>query len=89
MLILICKTKNADPDKYKHTGPGIRFDFLSELIFTDGSMGKNVITFGSDMSSSVHVDNKNKDILTLDERLARRLDDTTLKAEAKYPINFT
>ena len=41
------------------------------------------------MSSSVHIDNKNKDILTLDERLARRLDDTTLKAEAKYPINFT
>ena len=31
------------------------------------SMGKNVIIFGADMSSSVHIDNKNKDILILGE----------------------
>ena len=30
-------------------------------------MGKNVIIFGADMSSSVHTDNKNKDILILGE----------------------
>ena len=41
------------------------------------------------MSSSVHIDNDNKDILILNERSAQRLDDTTLTAEAKYPINFT
>ena len=41
------------------------------------------------MSSSVHIDNKNKDILILDEGPKQRLDDTTLTAEAKYPINFT
>ena len=41
------------------------------------------------MSSSVHIDNKNKDILILDERPTQRLDDTTLTAEAKYPINVT
>ena len=40
------------------------------------------------MSSSVHIDNKNKDILILGERPTQRLDDTTLTAEAKYPINF-
>ena len=37
----------------------------------------------------MHVDNKGKDILILDERPTQGLDDTTLTAEAKYPINFT
>ena len=41
------------------------------------------------MSSFVHIDNKNKDILILDEVLTQGLDDTTLTAEAKYPTNFT
>ena len=41
------------------------------------------------MSSSVHVYNKEKDIFILGERPTQRLDDTTLTAEAKYPINFT
>ena len=35
----------------------------AEFLFTDGSMGKNAIIFGADMSSSVLIDNKNKDIL--------------------------
>ena len=42
------------------------------------------------MSSSVHVDNKGKDILgILGEGPTQGLDDTTLVAEPKYPINFT
>ena len=52
-------------------------------------MGKNVIIFGADMSSSVHIDYKGKDILILGEEPIQRLDDTTLTAEAIYPINFT
>ena len=52
-------------------------------------MERNVIIFGANMSSSVHVDNKGKDILILGERPTQGLDDTTLTAEAKYPINFT
>ena len=52
-------------------------------------MVKNVIIFRADMSSSVHNDNKNKDILILGEEPTQGLDDTTLTAEAKYPINFT
>ena len=61
-------TKNADPDKYKYSSYGIGFDSRSEFLFTDGSFGKNIIIFGADMSSSVHVDNKKKDILILSER---------------------
>ena len=52
-------------------------------------MGKNVIIFGADMSSSVHVDNKGKDILILGEGPTQGLDDTTLAAGVLYPINFT
>ena len=41
------------------------------------------------MNSSMHVDNKNKDILVLGEGPTQELDDTTLTVEAKYPINST
>ena len=37
----------------------------------------------------MHIVNKHKDILILGEGPTQRLDDTTLTAEAKYPINFT
>ena len=40
------------------------------------------------MSSSVHVDYKGKDIFILGEGPTKELDDTTLTAEGKYPINF-
>ena len=90
MLIWICNlTKNADPGKYKYSGYGIGFDSCSEFSFTDGSMWKNVIIFGADMSSSVHVDNKNKYILIFGEERTQGLDDTTLTAEVIYSINST
>ena len=41
------------------------------------------------MSSSAHIDDKNKDVLILGDGPTQGLDDTTLTAEAKYPINFT
>ena len=40
------------------------------------------------MSSSVHVDNKRKDILILGKGLTQKLDGTTFAAEALYPISF-
>ena len=41
------------------------------------------------MSSSVHIDNKKKDILTLGKEPTQELDDTTFAVKAKYPVNFT
>ena len=41
------------------------------------------------MSPSLHIDNKGRDISVLGEGRTQVLDDTTLTAEAKYPINFT
>ena len=81
-------TKNADLDKYKYTGYDIGFVFHSEFSFADESCGKNVFIFGVDMSSSVNVDNKGKDILILGEGSTQGLHGTTFTAEAKYPINF-
>ena len=54
--------KNADLDKYKYGSYSIGFDSLP-----DGSMGKYIIILGADKSSSVHIDNKRKDILILAE----------------------
>ena len=52
-------------------------------------MSKNVIIFGADMSLPVHIENKDKDFLVLGEEPTQGVDDTTLTAEPKYPINFT
>ena len=60
----------------------------SEFLLPDGSVGKNVIVFRVDMSSSMHIDNEKKDILILGKGPTQRLDDTTLIAEAQYSIDF-
>ena len=47
-------TKNADSDKYSYSRYDIGFDPPRWL--SDGSgFDKNVITFGADMSSSMHL----------------------------------
>ena len=67
-------------------------DLIRVLYFhslPDGSMGKNVIIFGVDMSSSVHIDNKKKDILILAFGQTQGLDDTTSTVEAQYSFDFS
>ena len=44
-------------------GYDIGFDSNLGFSLPHGSLGKNVIIFGADMSSSVHIDNKKKYIL--------------------------
>ena len=51
-------------------------------------MGKNVIIFEGDMSSSVHIDNRKKDISIFGKGPTQRLDDTMLTAKAQYSVNF-
>ena len=58
-------TKNADVNKYKYSGYGIAFDRTSSFSFPGGGNGQNVIIFGVDMNSSIHIDNKGKDISIL------------------------
>ena len=81
--------KNSDPDKYLYSGDCIGFDSRSLFSRQNFHWGKNVITFGVDMSSLVHIDNKKKDILILGKCSSHKLDDTTLTAEAQYSISFS
>ena len=78
IFVCVKLNQNADRDKYVYIGYGIGFDLRLEFSLPDGSMGKSFIIFGVDMTSSVHNDNKGKDILILGEGPTQRLDDTTL-----------
>ena len=57
--------KNPNPDKYLYSGYVIGFDLRSEFSLPDSGMHKNVIISGVDMTLSVHIDNKERDILIL------------------------
>ena len=81
-------TKNADIEKYEYSGYGIGFDRRGSFSFPNGGFDENVIIFGVDMSSSIHIDNKKKDILVLGRGPIQGLE-STLTAEKMYSINFT
>ena len=71
------------------TGYHIGFDSHTEFSLPDGSVGKNVIIFWVNMSSSVQISNKKKYILILVYGSTHVLDDSTLTAEAQYSISFS
>ena len=79
-------TKNTDIDKY--SGYGIGFDRRSSISFPGGEFGQNVLIFGVDISSSVHIDNEKKDKLVLGKVPTQGLEHTST-AEKMYSINFT
>ena len=81
-------TKHVDIDQYKYSGYGIGLDRKVEFSVGNG-FGRNCIIFLVDISSSVHVDNKKKDILILGEGPTQGLDGTTLTTEKFYSIDFT
>ena len=59
-------TKTVDIGEYKYSRYGIGFD--RKVTFSvDNGFFRNRIIFVVDMSSSIHVDNKKKDILVLGE----------------------
>ena len=69
-------TKSAGIEKYKYSGNGIGFDKESSFSFTGGGFGQNVLIFGADMSNSIHIDNKGKDILVLGRGPTQGLEST-------------
>ena len=83
-------TKNANANKDSYSRYGIGFDSRSLFSIPNLDSGKNAIIFDRvDMSSSVHANNKNKDILILGKGGTKRLDNTSLTAEAEYSTNFS
>ena len=81
--------KNVDVNKYKYSGYVIVFDRTSIFWFPGGGNGQNVTIFGVDMNSSIHVDNKGKDILILGKGPTQGLGEHSLTAEKMYSINFS
>ena len=72
------------------SGYVIEFDKHGSFsLFDSSGFGKSATIFGADMSLSVHIDNKKKDILILGKGSKHGLGDTTLNAEKEYWINFT
>ena len=70
---------------------GIKLDFIFVHFFQmlNSDWGKIAIIFGVDMTSSVHANNKKKDILILDKGHTKGLYNTSLRSEAKHSINFS
>ena len=60
-------TKHTDVDQYKYFEYGIGFDRHGSFSFRGTGSGRNVITFGVDMSSSSYIDNKKRYILIFGE----------------------
>ena len=63
-------------------------DSRSLFSFSNCDCGKNLVIFGIDNSSWVHIDNKKKFKLVLGEGPTHSLGDATITTEAKYSINF-
>ena len=81
-------TKYVDIDQYKYSGYGIGFYRKGEFSFGNG-FGRNVIIPGADMSSSVHANNRTKNILVFGKDFIQGLGNTTIYVEKFYSINFT
>ena len=60
---------------------GIRFDRKGSFSFPGIGFGQNVIIFSVDVSSSVHIDNKGKDIFILGKGATQGLGEHSLTAE--------
>ena len=59
LLCAVKSKKHVDVDLYKYSGYGIGFDRKGFFSIGD-EIGRNVIIFGVDMSSSSHIDNKKR-----------------------------
>ena len=90
-------TKNAtDNSKNNYKGYGICFDEGSEFghTVTEGGRAhttdaRNVLTFGTGMSFSVHATNRVNNIYLMGTGLTQGINDTTIYAEKKFYSNFT
>ena len=80
--------KNTDIDKYKYCGFDIVFDVCRNFSSDGGGFGKNVLIFGADLISSVHVDNRKRDILILGKGPTQGIDNTVMTATKRISKKF-
>ena len=76
--------------KYSYSGYGIGVDGKNSFSHTKGGNAKNVIIFEAGLSSSVHTNNRENNILVLGKDFIQGINGTTIYAEGSvYPTNFT
>ena len=88
MFGVVSLTTHFDIDQYKYSGCAIGLDRKGEFSFGNG-FGRNCIISGAGMNSSVHANNKTKNVLVLGKDFIKGLDNTTIYAEKFYSINFS
>ena len=88
-------TKNTDSSKYNYNGYGLCFDEGSEFghtvrqgNFDRTTNAKNVIIFGADMSSIIHMTNRANNIYVMSQDFIQGINDTTIYAEKLCHNNF-
>ena len=89
--------KNAtDYDKNNYKGYGICFDERSEFghTITEGGHAhttdaRNILSFGADMSFSIHATNRANHIYLMGTGLTQGINDTTIYAEKNFYRNFS
>ena len=82
-------TKDVDTSNYKYNGYGICFDGKSDFSIGSITNGKNVISFGCDMSFSSHANNRASNIYVLGKDFIQGINGTTIYAKKFYKHNFT
>ena len=65
------------------------FWFKGKFLHADGTYGVNLINFGADLSSSVHANNKNNNILLLGKDFIQGTNGTSIYAEKVYAPDST
>ena len=80
--------KTKDPDKFIYSGYGICFDHTGIFTYSEGSLTRNLVIFGADMSRSVNATNRTQNILLLGIAFIQNINDTTIYAEKMYLPNF-
>ena len=83
-------TKDVNTSKYRYNGYGISFDSGGSFSHpTSGSLNaKNVIIFDCDLSSSVHPNNRDNNILVLGKDFIQGLNGRTIYSESMSKTDF-
>ena len=83
LFVAASLTENADVEIWKYSGYGIAFYRTSSFSFPGVGNGQNVIIwrYGVDINSSIHIDNKGKDVLILGKGPTEGLGEHSLTAE--------
>ena len=84
------KTNNTtDPQKWQYSGYGLAFDRTGQVTLNDGSLARNVIIFGANLSTSRHSTSKTQNISVLGHAFIQKINNTAIYGERSYSPNFS